>query len=46
VDELDLDVFAFGITTDFRTELFPGSRRLIELEVGYEVLCRRRHLRR
>ncbi|MFE1776121.1 thymidine kinase [Streptomyces sp. NPDC059008] len=93
VDDLDLDVFAFGITTDFRTHLFPGSRRLIELadrieslqvealcwcgarathnartvggemvvegaqvvvgdvnhamgEVGYEVLCRRHHLRR
>lgn len=82
----------FGITTDFRTRLFPGSQRLIELadriealqvealcwcgarathnartvdgamvvegaqvvvgdvrqtaEVGYEVLCRRHHLRR
>ncbi|MDC7336516.1 thymidine kinase [Streptomyces lydicus] len=93
VDDLDLDVFAFGILTDFRTHLFPGSRRLIELadrveslqvealcwcgarathnartvggemvvegaqvvvgdvnqaqgEVGYEVLCRRHHLRR
>lgn len=93
VDDLDLDVFAFGITTDFRTRLFPGSQRLIELadriealqvealcwcgarathnartvdgamvvegaqvvvgdvrqttaEVGYEVLCRRHHLRR
>ncbi|SHH86906.1 thymidine kinase [Streptomyces sp. 3214.6] len=93
VDDLNLDVFAFGITTDFRTKLFPGSRRLIELadrletlqveamcwcgarathnartvggemvvegeqvvvgdvngltaEVGYEVLCRRHHLRR
>ncbi|MEU6442869.1 thymidine kinase [Streptomyces sp. NPDC047046] len=93
VDELRLDVFAFGITTDFRTKLFPGSQRLIELadrvealqvealcwcgarathnartvdgemvvegaqvvvgdvnrragEVGYEVLCRRHHLRR
>ncbi|ARH93571.1 MULTISPECIES: thymidine kinase [Streptomyces] len=93
VDDLDLDVFAFGILTDFRTHLFPGSRRLVELadrveslqvealcwcgarathnartvggemvvegaqvvvgdvnqaqgEVGYEVLCRRHHLRR
>ncbi|MEW2131670.1 thymidine kinase [Streptomyces sp. NPDC005435] len=93
VDDLGLDVFAFGITTDFRTRLFPGSQRLIELadriealqvealcwcgarathnartvggemvvegaqvvigdvnrpeqEVGYEVLCRRHHLRR
>ena len=93
VDDLGLDVFAFGITTDFRTKLFPGSQRLIELadrleqlqvealcwcgarathnartidgemvvegaqvvvgdvnrpaeEIGYEVLCRRRHRRR
>ncbi|WP_069817185.1 thymidine kinase [Streptomyces sp. TP-A0874] len=93
VDDLELDVFAFGITTDFRTRLFPGSQRLIELadriealqvealcwcgarathnartldgemvvegaqvvvgdvnrpagQIGYEVLCRRHHLRR
>jgi thymidine kinase len=92
VDELDIDVFAFGITADFRTQLFPGSQRLIELAdrvqvlqvealcwcgarathnartlggvmvvegeqvvvgdteqgdvVGYEVLCRRHHMRR
>jgi thymidine kinase len=82
VDGLSIDVFAFGILTDFRTELFPGSARLVELadrvqtlqathnartmggvmvtegeqvvvgdvasqaEVGYEVLCRRHHMRR
>jgi thymidine kinase len=93
VDDLGVDVFTFGITTDFRTKLFPGSQRLIELadrvevlqvealcwcgsrathnartvggvmvvegaqvvvgdvttkddEVGYEVLCRRHHIRR
>lgn len=93
VDELGVDVFAFGITADFRTRLFPGSARLVELadrievlqvralcwcgarathnartvggvmvvegeqvvvgdtdaqadEVGYEVLCRRHHMRR
>ncbi len=93
VDDLALDVYAFGITTDFRTRLFPGAQRLVELadriealqvealcwcgarathnartldgrmvvegaqvvvgdvnrpggEVGYEVLCRRHHLRR
>jgi thymidine kinase len=92
VDELGIDIFAFGITADFRTQLFPGSRRLIELAdrvqvlqvealcwcgarathnartlggvmvvegeqvvvgdtdagdvVGYEVLCRRHHMRR
>ncbi|MFZ5872132.1 MAG: thymidine kinase [Actinomycetota bacterium] len=38
VDEMDVDVFAFGITTDFRTELFPGSRRLIELADRVKVL--------
>jgi thymidine kinase len=38
VDELDLDVYAFGITTDFRTRLFPGSRRLIELADRVETL--------
>jgi thymidine kinase len=92
VDEMGVDVFAFGITADFRTRLFPGSQRLIELadrvqvlqvealcwcgsrathnartidgvmvvegeqvvvgdtdagaRVGYEVLCRRHHMRR
>lgn len=92
VDEMGVDVYAFGITADFRTRLFPGSARLIELadrvevlqvpalcwcgarathnartiggrmvvegaqvvvgdtggaqEVGYEVLCRRHHMRR
>ncbi|MEU6530097.1 thymidine kinase [Streptomyces sp. NPDC046928] len=38
VDELSLDVFAFGITTDFRTKLFPGSQRLVELADRVEVL--------
>lgn len=31
VDELQIDVFCFGILTDFRTVLFPGSQRLVEL---------------
>ena len=44
VDDLDMDVFAFGITTDFRTKLFPGSQRLIELadrveQLQVEALC-------
>jgi thymidine kinase len=38
VDEMSIDVTAFGITADFRTELFPGSRRLIELADRVEVL--------
>jgi thymidine kinase len=44
VDELQIDVFAFGILSDFRTELFPGSRRLVELAdrtlvLQVEALC-------
>lgn len=31
VDDLDVDVFAFGLLTDFRGRLFPASQRLIEL---------------
>lgn len=38
VDELGLDVYAFGIATDFRTRLFPGSQRLIELADRLEIL--------
>ena len=38
VDEFGIDVYAFGITTDFRTRLFPGSARLIELADRVEVL--------
>lgn len=38
VDDLGLDVFAFGITADFRTKLFPGSQRLIELADRVEAL--------
>ena len=32
VDEMHLDVFAFGLLTDFRGRLFPGTARLLELE--------------
>lgn len=31
VDDLDVDVQAFGLLTDFTTGLFPGSQRLLEL---------------
>ena len=31
VDEYDVPVLCFGLRTDFRTKLFPGSRRLFEL---------------
>ncbi len=44
VDGLSIDVFAFGILTDFRTALFPGSARLVELAdrvqtLQVEALC-------
>jgi thymidine kinase len=44
VDESHVDVYAFGLTTDFRTRLFPGTQRLLELaddvqRVQVEVLC-------
>jgi len=38
VDELQIDVFAFGILSDFRTQLFEGSRRLVELADRTHVL--------
>jgi thymidine kinase len=38
VDELQIDVFAFGILTDFRTALFAGSARLVELADRMHVL--------
>lgn len=38
VDELSVDVYAFGIMTDFRTRLFPGSARLVELADRVQVL--------
>ncbi|MGI8523704.1 MAG: thymidine kinase [Nocardioides sp.] len=38
VDELQIDVFAFGILTDFRSRMFPGSGRLVELADRMNVL--------
>ncbi|MDC7121802.1 thymidine kinase [Cellulomonas fimi] len=38
VDELEVDVYTFGISTDFRARLFPGSARLVELADRVEVL--------
>jgi thymidine kinase len=38
VDELQIDVFAFGILTDFRSQLFPGTARLVELADRMNVL--------
>ncbi|WP_435830880.1 thymidine kinase [Polymorphospora rubra] len=44
VDCYDVDVFAFGLASDFRSELFPAARRLFELadevaRIQVEVLC-------
>jgi thymidine kinase len=44
VDEWHVDVYAFGLTTDFRARLFPGTQRLLEVaddvqRVQVEVLC-------
>ncbi|CAN5868199.1 thymidine kinase [soil metagenome] len=44
VDELGVDVEAFGIATDFQSRLFPGSQRLFELadrrvELQVAALC-------
>lgn len=44
VDDWHVDVYCFGIATDFRTRLFPGAQRLMELAdeiapVHVEVLC-------
>ncbi len=43
-DDAQVDVYAFGIATDFRGRLFPGSARLFELAdevlpIQVEVLC-------
>ena len=38
VDELEIDVFAFGILTDFQSRLFPASQRLVELSDRIELL--------
>ncbi|PJI85711.1 thymidine kinase [Luteimicrobium subarcticum] len=38
VDEAGVDVYAFGILADFRTRLFPGSARLVELADRVETL--------
>jgi thymidine kinase len=44
VDGLGIDIYCFGILADFRTKLFPGSARLVELAdrtntLQVEALC-------
>lgn len=43
-DDVQLDVYCFGLATDFRSRLFPGAARLLELadewqRVQVDVLC-------
>jgi thymidine kinase len=44
VDELDIDVYAFGLISDFRGLLFDGTKRLLEIadqrvEMQVEARC-------
>jgi thymidine kinase len=44
VDDLDVDVYAFGLITDFRGLLFDGTRRMLEIadervEMQVEARC-------
>jgi thymidine kinase len=44
VDDYDVDVYAFGLASDFRARLFPATTRLFELadevsRLQVEVLC-------
>jgi thymidine kinase len=44
VDVSDVDVYAFGLASDFRSQLFPAAKRLFELadevvRMQVEVLC-------
>ena len=44
VDYSDVDVYAFGLATDFRSRMFPAAQRLFELadevvRLQVEVLC-------
>jgi thymidine kinase len=44
VDELEIDVYAFGLITDFRGILFDGTKRLLEIadqrtEMQVEARC-------
>ena len=44
VDELDVDIYAFGLITDFRGILFDGTKRLLEIadqrtEMQVEARC-------
>lgn len=38
VDDLEVDVYAFGLLTDFRGELFDGTKRMLELADEHSAL--------
>ena len=49
VDYLGIDVYCFGLRTDFKTHLFPGSKRLFEIadkleEIKSTCECGRKNL--
>lgn len=38
VDELNVNVYCYGLRTDFRTQLFEGSKRLFEIADEFEEI--------
>lgn len=49
VDDLCIDVMCFGLRTDFKTHLFPGSKRLFEIadyieEIKSSCKCGRKNM--
>ena len=38
VDKQDINVICYGLRTDFRTQLFPGSKRLFEIADSFEEI--------
>lgn len=38
VDDLEVDVYTFGLLTDFRGELFDGTKRMLELADEHSAL--------
>lgn len=38
VDYLDIDVICYGLKSDFKTKLFPGSKRLFEIADSFKEI--------
>lgn len=38
VDYLDIDVICYGLKSDFKTKLFPGSKRLFEIADNFKEI--------